>query len=111
MKNKFVIMIVICLSLLSCMNCIANAGESWSLGQSVPPKEITEVTPIAVNTLGVFQWIGYVVALFMVLWAGIRYITSSVGEKVKAKESLVPMLMGAVMIAGATAIATAVFNI
>ena len=80
-------------------------------GSSVSPSEMSEIKPIALLALGTFQWIGYLIAIMMLLWVGIRYITTSVGEKVKAKESLIPMVIGSILVAGATWIASAVFNL
>ena len=87
------------------------ANENWSLGDDPSVVENSEVKPLFLTILGTLQWVGYLVSIAMLIWAGVRYMTSSVGEKVKAKESLLPMVAGAILVAGATWIASAVFNL
>lgn len=110
MKKKGWIILLTCFILFSNM-FICIAGEDWSLGDNPSTVENSDVKPIFLTVLGTLQWIGYLVSIAMLIWAGIRYMTSSVGEKVKAKESLLPMVIGAILVAGATWIASTVFNL
>ena len=110
MKKKSLITLLTCCILFSSM-FICMANENWSLWDDPSVVENSEVKPIFLTILGTLQWVGYLVSIAMLIWAGIRYMTSSVGEKVKAKESLVPMVVGAILVAGATWIASAVFNL
>lgn len=48
--------------------------------------------------LGAIQWIGIVVAIVMVLWVGIKYVTAGAGTKAEVKKDLIPMLVGAALI-------------
>lgn len=64
----------------------------------------------ATSILGVIQWVGYVIAIGMIIWVGIKYVMSGAGEKAKAKETLIPIVIGAVLIAGAATIAQFVFS-
>ena len=61
--------------------------------------------------LGTLQFVGYFVAIGMLIWVGIKYLTSGAGEKAKAKETLIPILIGAILVAGATWIASALFKL
>ena len=64
-----------------------------------------------INTvLGAIQWIGFIVAIAMLIYVGIKYLTSGAGKKAEAKETLIPMLIGAVLVVLAPTIAKAVFN-
>lgn len=112
MKNKkTILLLTFCFLILMNVPLFAN-NESWGLSNSeVGPSEMSELSPIATNVLGVFQWVGYFVAILMFIWVGIRYVTSGVGEKVKAKESVMPMLIGAILITCATTLAYAWFNV
>lgn len=113
MKSKKTIIWLLTFCFLILINVpLLATGESWTLSTSeVGPSEISELSPIATNFFGVLQWVGYFVAILMFVWVGIRYVTSSVGEKVKAKESVMPMLIGAILITCATTIAAAWFNV
>lgn len=74
------------------------------------PSNAGELQTKATTLLGVIQWVGYIVAIGMLIWVGIKYVTSGAGEKAKAKETLIPIVIGAVLIAGATWIAQFIFN-
>ncbi len=91
---------------------LTSSVMAFSLTESVVPAAPSSgsVETKVVKVLGVIQWIGYIVAIGMLIWVGIKYVTSGAGEKAKAKETLIPIVVGAVLIAGATWIATAVFS-
>ena len=49
------------------------------------------------------KFIGYAVAIVMLIFVGIKYLTAGAGTKAEVKKDLVPMLVGAVLIiAGVT---------
>ena len=64
----------------------------------------------SLSLLGTLQWVGYLVAIGMLIWVGIKYLMSGAAEKAKAKETLIPIVIGAVLVAGATWIASALFT-
>ena len=78
--------------------------------------DVTPVTPSgsvqtkAVNVIGIIQWAGYIVAIGMLVWVGIKYVMSGAAEKAKAKETLIPIVIGAILIAGAAWIAEFIFT-
>ncbi|MBO5178760.1 MAG: hypothetical protein J6B87_00210 [Clostridia bacterium] len=76
----------------------------------VGPKPISSLAGTAASVLGVMQWGGYIIAVGMLIWVGIKYVTSGAGEKAKAKETLIPIVIGAVLIAAAVTIAGAIFG-
>lgn len=109
MKKKIFVLMICFMFLMSISTLEA---QSWNLGQSTTPTELDSgITETTKTILGTMQWVGYLIAIGMVIWAGIRFLTSSVGEKVKAKETLLPMICGAILIAGATWIAHFIFNL
>lgn len=109
MKKK-IFVLAICFMFLISLPILA--GEEWSLGQSTTPTGLgSGLDDTARTILGTMQWIGYLIAILMLIWAGIRFTTSSAAEKVKAKETLWPMVIGAILIAGATWIASAIFSL
>ena len=65
----------------------------------------------AVETiLGVAQWIGFIVGIAMIIWVGVKYLTSGAGKKAEAKDTLIPIVIGAALVALAPTIARALFN-
>lgn len=60
----------------------------------------------ATNTiLGFVQFVGYAIAIGMLIYIGIKYATASANEKADLKSMSVKYVIGAVLIAGATAVA------
>ena len=84
-------------------------ATGWG-GVTVDPKPIGDIEGDVEKVLGTIQWIGYVVAIGMLIYVGIKYLTSGAGKKAEAKDTLIPMLIGAALVALAPTIASAVFN-
>lgn len=108
-KNTNITILILILTLL-CTNAIVFADENWSLGGEINPSELDGASDVVSTGLGTLQWIGYLISIGMVIWVGIRYLLSGAGEKAKAKETLIPLVVGAFLIASATTIASVVFN-
>ena len=68
-------------------------------------------TSTAGAILGFVQWIGYAIAIGMLIYIGIKYVTSPAAEKADVKQALVKYVIGAILIAGAATISGWVFKI
>ena len=92
---------------LVCLLCIC--GTAFATG-------IDHITPSAIFQekveagLGIATWIGLIVGVVMVIWVGGKYLMAGAGEKAKAKETLVPMLIGACLIALAPMIINTIYS-
>lgn len=70
-----------------------------SVKPEMPSSEQTTTLITKVNgVLGILQVIGFVVAIVMVMYVGIKYLTAGAGTKADVKTNLVPMLIGAALI-------------
>ena len=67
-------------------------------------------TPVE-NVLGVIQLIGFVVAIVMVMYVGIKYLAAGAGQKAEVKSTMVPMLVGAAMVGLAPTLVKWIFGI
>lgn len=67
-------------------------------------------TPLQ-NVLGVIQVVGFVVAIVMVMYVGIKYLTAGAGQKAEVKSTMVPMLVGAAMVGLAPTLVKWIFEI
>lgn len=63
---------------------------------------------IGANIVGIITTIGIIVAVVVLLVLGIKYMMGSAAEKAEYKKTMIPYLVGAVLIFGASAIARAV---
>ena len=76
-------------------------GMSMAMAATFPSKVVTAVNGI----LGAVTAVGVIVAAGMILYAGFKFLTAGAGEKAKAKDMLVPMCVGAILVAFAGPIA------
>lgn len=60
---------------------------------------------LAQTVLGIVSVISSAVAVGMLIFYGIKYMTSGAADKAKVKDTLLPYLIGAILVAGATTIA------
>ena len=61
--------------------------------------------------IGIIRVIGIIVTVVTLMILGIKYMTGSVQEKADYKKTMIPYLIGAILIFGASAIAKAVIAI
>ena len=62
------------------------------------------------KVLGVIQYIGILVAVVMVMYVGVKYLTAGASKKAEAKETMVPVLIGAALLALAPSVVKWIFT-
>lgn len=68
-------------------------------------------TPSGVSSvLGLIQAVAVIVAVIMVMYVGVKYLTAGASKKAEAKETMVPVLIGAVLVALAPAVVSWIFS-
>ena len=79
---------------------ISGADDFLNMGDSnvLPEDNIQEMSNIIYNTLLI---IGIIIAVIVGLFLGIQFVTGSVEQKSKIKESLIAYIVGCVVIFGA----------
>ncbi len=70
----------------------------------------TEIKNFGGNIMGVINVVGVVVAVVVLMVIGIKYMMGSAEEKAEYKKTMIPYIVGAVLIFGATTIANVVFQ-
>ena len=60
--------------------------------------------------MGILQTVGVVVAVVILMVLGIKYMMGSAEEKAEYKKTMMPYIIGALLIFGATTIANMVYN-
>lgn len=70
----------------------------------------TGITNVGKNIVSIITTIGIIVAVIVLLILGIKYMMGSASEKAEYKKTMIPYLVGAVLIFGASAIAKAVVS-
>ena len=70
----------------------------------------TEIQNFGGNIMGVINVVGVVVAVVVLMVIGIKYMMGSAEEKAEYKKTMIPYIVGAVLIFGATTIANVGFQ-
>ena len=56
------------------------------------------------DVLGAIRWVGYAIALGMLLYIGIKYVMSAANEKADLKKGLINYVIGVAILVGASTI-------
>ena len=70
-----------------------------------------DVTKIGNQLIGIITTVGVVVAVIILLVSGIKYMMGSASEKAEYKKTMIPYLVGAILIFGASAITKVVVGL
>ena len=62
------------------------------------------------KVMGIIQVIGTIVSVVILIVLGIKYMMGSAEEKAEYKKTMIPYLVGAILIFAATQIATVIYN-
>lgn len=71
----------------------------------------TQVYQLGKTIVTILQAVGVVVAVVVILVIGIKYMMGSAQEKAEYKKTMIPYVVGAVLIFGATTIVNVVYNL
>ena len=69
-----------------------------------------EISTVGGKLMGILQTVGVVVAVVILMVLGIKYMMGSAEEKAEYKKTMMPYIIGALLIFGATTIANMVYN-
>ena len=70
----------------------------------------TKVTDLGKKIVGIVQTVGSVVAVVVLVVLGIKYMMGSTEEKAEYKKTLLPYVIGAVLIFAASNLASVIYN-
>ena len=65
---------------------------------------------VAGNILGAMQWVGYAIAVGMLIYIGIKYVMSAADERANLKGALVKYVIGAILIVAAVTVVGWIWN-
>lgn len=111
MNNKKIVMIIRIMLIAVLVASIASSVFAYSPSNWEPDESGADgMSNIVGRILGFVQIIGSAVAVIMIVVLGIKYMVGSAEEKAEYKKTMVPYVVGAVCIFGASTIANAVYN-
>lgn len=108
LKIITVVLMVIMIVSISISSLAASELQPGNLTGDKGAKGTEEITSVGNSIIGILQVVGIVLSVIVLIVLGIKYMMGSASEKAEYKKTMIPYLVGAVLIFGASAIAKAV---
>ena len=114
LAKKVLAVLVMALLVVAVFNTYAFAIDAEGIagqltGTNTPASG--SVTNIGNQIIGIITTVGVVVAVVVLLVLGIKYMMGSASEKAEYKKTMIPYLVGAILIFGASAITKVVVSL
>lgn len=109
-KMLAIILVVAMVAMFS-FTVVSNATDSEGVVDGLfgeGSADTSGIEGVGTNIVSIITTIGIIVAVIVLLILGIKYMMGSASEKAEYKKTMIPYLVGAVLIFGASAIAKAV---
>ena len=109
---KILTMVFSIIAVVSMLSTVVFAADA-----AITPDSLTatyegtgEISTVGGKLMGILQTVGVVVAVVILMVLGIKYMMGSAEEKAEYKKTMMPYIIGALLIFGATTIANMVYN-
>lgn len=109
-KTMKVLITVVSIVMMVCMlGTVSFAAKTPA--DLTPNDEGTQgIMDLGGKLMGILSTIGIVVAVIILMVLGIKYMMGSAEEKAEYKKTMIPYIIGAILIFGASTIANMVYN-
>lgn len=107
------ILMVVLTIMMTCAPVLATGGSATIGGVTIQPdtKSGQKVQNLGNNILGIIQVVGTIIAVGVLMVIGIKYMMGSAEEKAEYKKTMLPYLIGAVILFAAVNIAKYVVDV
>lgn len=109
--NKIKIKVV---SLITAIELMLFKARVYAVSlNDIAPKEPTgnEITGVGEKVIGIVTMLGSILAVLVLVILGIKYMMGSTDEKAEYKKSMLPYVIGAVLVFAASSIASVIYNL
>ena len=112
---KILAFVVTLFMVIAMMSSVVNAAS----GVNLTPNQITanidsnsqtQITSVGGKIVGIIQVIGIVIAVVVIMVVGIKYMMGSAEEKAEYKKTMMPYIIGAVLIFAGSTLANVVYQ-
>ena len=100
-RMKKIVSVLLTLAIMATMFSFVLANNYPEIG-TVDGDTKTKFDTIAGKILAIVQYVGYAIAIGMLIYIGIKYVSASANEKADLKGGLIKYVIGALIIAGAS---------
>ena len=106
-----ILMVILLVSMFSSVVMASDPAsqvKNFTSSNNTPGK--AEIQGLAGNVISILTTVGIAVAIIILLILGIKYMMGSASEKAEYKKTMIPYLVGAILIFGASGIAKLVIS-
>ncbi len=112
---KILAFVVTLFMVIAMMSSVVNAASGVNLTPSqitanIDSNSQTQITSVGGKIVGIIQVIGIVIAVVVIMVVGIKYMMGSVEEKAEYKKTMMPYIIGAVLIFAGSTLANVVYQ-
>lgn len=117
MKKQVKIISVLLIVLMALTMVSTSVFATVSIDQTIKDmakgsgKQPTEVVNLGKTIVTIMQTVGIVVAVVVLLVIGIKYMIGSAEEKAEYKKTMIPYIIGAILLFASTTIVNVVYNL
>ena len=111
MISILLIVMMVVASISSVVFATNSPIDDFNAAQPKSTASTTEVYQLGKTITTILQAVGVVVAVVILLILGIKYMMGSAEEKADYKKTMIPYVVGAILIFGATTIVNVVYNL
>lgn len=116
---KMISIILVMLMVLTSIATVVSAtgaktdipGMITTIGEGNSSANADKVVTLGATIVTIMQTVGVVVAVVILLILGIKYMVGSAEEKAEYKKTMIPYIVGAILIFAATTIVSVVYNL
>ncbi len=112
---KIVSIILIVLMAVATLSGVVQATsieeQIKTIGQGNANANADKVVSLGATIVTIMQTVGVVVAVVILLILGIKYMIGSAEEKAEYKKTMIPYIVGAILIFASTTIVNVVYNV
>lgn len=106
LKISLIVMMIMSIITITTISMAGSfVGDQTTLSPSVP-SQASGMYSLGNNLLGIFQTVGYIAAVIVLVWLGIKYIMASPDGKAEIKKQAIAYILGAVLLFSAATIVT-----
>ena len=103
-----IMMIMVATPVFAAVNA---SGVIDGVDKAIDYTDDTDVTARIGNIIGFLQWIGIAAGVVILVIFGLKYMMGSLEEKAEYKKTMIPFIVGAVVLMLAPQLAKLIFNI
>ena len=117
MRTKTIKILTIILAIVTILMSTSVTSYSYSPSDVVSKNNTAlkdmpqmELEKLGNNIIGIIQVIGIIISVMVLMILGIKYMMGSASERAEYKKTMIPYLVGAILIFAATTIANIVYQ-